>query len=84
MSVGPGKYDDEVTLVRERTEAEAVILIVIEGKRGSGFCAQTNSNVAPDLPTLLRHMANLMEADMRKLADDPPEDRPWRVPGGAH
>lgn len=40
MAGGPGKYDDEATLVRNRTDAQAVGLIVIGGVKGSGFSVQ--------------------------------------------
>jgi hypothetical protein len=37
MAEGPGKYDDLTTLVRERAKAHAVVVIVVEGTKGSGF-----------------------------------------------
>jgi hypothetical protein len=37
MAVGPGKYHDLCTLVRGRAEAESAIVIVVNGKNGSGF-----------------------------------------------
>ncbi len=46
MTVGPGKYDDLCTYVREQANAEAVILIVLGGNKGSGFSCQ--AIVPPD------------------------------------
>lgn len=40
MPLGAGKYDDLASHVREQTEAAAVLVIVLEGKGGSGFSAQ--------------------------------------------
>lgn len=40
MPIGPGRYDDELTELREKIGAEGAILIVYNGQRGSGFSAQ--------------------------------------------
>jgi hypothetical protein len=64
MAKGPGKYDPLVTIVREATEARAVILLVIEGSEGSGFAVQQEEGVTLDLPALLRRMANSIEGDL--------------------
>ncbi len=40
MARGPGKYDDLATYVRQQAEAKAVIIIVLGGKKGSGFSCQ--------------------------------------------
>jgi hypothetical protein len=63
MSVGPGKYDDEVTWVRERTHAAGVILIVLGGDKGAGFAVQATPEVVLDLPATLRTIADQIEAD---------------------
>jgi hypothetical protein len=63
MTIGPSKYDDEVTWVRERTKASGVILIVIGGDRGQGFAAQATPAVTLSLPKMLRDMADQIEAD---------------------
>lgn len=64
--IGPGKYDDLTTEVRERTKAEGVILIVLKGDRGSGFSCQANVLVTMNLPEMLRSMADEIEQDMRQ------------------
>jgi hypothetical protein len=56
-----GKYDDLATIARETSEASAVVLIVIEGKHGSGFSVQTDGSTMLKLPHLLRYMANEIE-----------------------
>ena len=70
MAKGPGKYDPLATIVREATEARAVILLVIEGSEGSGFTVQQEEGVTLDLPRLLRRVADDIEEDYRR------EDRP--------
>jgi len=37
MTIGEGKYDDLCTIVRERTNARAVLVAVFEGDYGDGF-----------------------------------------------
>jgi hypothetical protein len=65
MTIGPGKYDDVATLVRERTNAAGVILIVIGGYLGQGFAIQATPEVTLNLPEMLRDMANQIEADFK-------------------
>jgi hypothetical protein len=60
---GPGKYDDEATLVRERTGAHTVIVVVLGGSRGAGFSVQTRSKeTSRFLPAFLRSIADEIEA----------------------
>jgi len=62
MALGPGKYDDLATLVREQAAASGVIVMVIDGAGGSGFSVQASPSVTAGLPLLLRHMADEIEA----------------------
>jgi hypothetical protein len=64
MPVGPGKYDELCTYVREQVEAEGAILIVLNGKRGTGFSVQGTVEVHLKLPSILREMANQIECDV--------------------
>ena len=61
MALGPGKYDDLATWVREQAEARGVIVLVIGGKLGSGFSAQATAAVTARLPALLRQLADDIE-----------------------
>lgn len=45
--LGPSKYNDLCTQVREAADAPAVVLIVIEGNRGSGMAVQSVEQIAP-------------------------------------
>jgi hypothetical protein len=62
MPVGPGKYDDLCTHVRELSKAEGVIVIVFNGVRGSGFSVQAEMTIAPNIPELLEQIASDMRA----------------------
>jgi hypothetical protein len=62
MPIGPGKYDDEATRVRESTGAQAVLVAVIDGVLGTGFSVQAPLHIAQRLPRVLRDIANEIEA----------------------
>ena len=53
----------ELSSERERTNASGVILIVIGGYLGQGFAIQATPEVTLSLPTMLRDIANQIEAD---------------------
>lgn len=65
MPLGAGKYDAEATYVRERTEAHGVIVIVINGRDGSGFSAQfVDYSLIPELPGVLEDLARDIRKDI--------------------
>jgi hypothetical protein len=65
MPLGPGKYDDLCTDIREYVglggselqSGGGVILIVIGGDRGNGFSCQADLETTLLLPDLLEDMA---------------------------
>ena len=63
MAIGPGRYDEEATIVMETTKAQGVILIVIGGNKGEGFAIQATLDVTLALPKMLRLIADQIEAD---------------------
>jgi hypothetical protein len=63
MTIGAGKYDEEATLVQQRTKAKGVIVIVLGGNQGEGFSCQATLEVVLTLPSMLRDIANQLEAD---------------------
>jgi hypothetical protein len=65
---GAGRYDDECSAVRLATDAEGAIVIVIDGKKGSGFSVQTSEALALNLPQLLRRLADIIETDVETPA----------------
>jgi hypothetical protein len=64
MALGPGKYDEEATMVQQRTNAAGVIVIVIGGDKGEGFAIQATLGVTLSLPKMLRIIADQIEADI--------------------
>lgn len=52
-----GKYDEECTFMREHTRAEGVVLVVLNGERGTGFSVQGPMHVHAALPDVLEHIA---------------------------
>lgn len=64
MAIGPGKYDKICTDVRQELNAKGVILIVIEGDKGSGFSCQAELADTLLFPLLLRSIAREMEQDL--------------------
>lgn len=68
MAMGPGKYDDLCTYVREQSGGQGAIVIVIGGKRGNGFACQTDLATLQSLPEILRHMADEID-DQRPNSD---------------
>jgi hypothetical protein len=64
MALGPGKYDDLCTLLRERAKASTALIIVIGGEQGEGFSLQTDDpRVLLALPEMLEDIARQMRAD---------------------
>ena len=62
--IGPGIYDAMCQADREEAAAETVLLIVIDGNKGTGFSMQTK-NLArlASVPRILRGVADQIEAD---------------------
>ena len=53
----PGKYDDLCTMVREASQSEGVILIVINGNKGGGFSVQATLPIIIRIPDMLESLA---------------------------
>lgn len=66
MALGPGEYDALATHARERSQADAVVVIVVRGNRGSGMSVQVKADVLLALPALLRSVADSIEQDTPK------------------
>lgn len=65
MFNGPGKYDQVCTDVFAETEAKLVGLIVIDGKKGSGFSVQGDINNILKLPEYLRDIARQIDEQIK-------------------
>lgn len=57
MPIGPGKYDDICTEIRERLGAEGVILVVYGADGTSGFSAQLPLGMTLVIPDTLELLA---------------------------
>lgn len=66
MPLGPGKYDPECTRVMQDQQADAVLLIVVNGKKGNGFSLQSIPEWVLKVPELLRDVANDIEQSVPK------------------
>jgi hypothetical protein len=67
MALGPGKYDDLCTLVRERAGGDSiggVMVIVVGGNRGTDFSCQADLPTLSILPDILQNVVDQMRADM--------------------
>jgi hypothetical protein len=67
MANGPGKYDDIATKVRKETEADGVVIVIINGKKGSGFSAQLPAHIRITLPQNLRSIADQIEEGIPRV-----------------
>jgi hypothetical protein len=65
MPLGPGKYDALATDVRNRANAEGVIVIVFGGHLGNGFSVQAPLDITLMLPEYLREMADNIDASLK-------------------
>jgi len=65
MPYGPGKYDEEAMEVLKEAEGRGVLLMVFEGKRGSGFSWVGDINIILKVPEILRVIAKQIEDDMK-------------------
>lgn len=63
------QYDDNCTRLREETKAEGVIMIIINGDKGTGFGVQLNPLIAPLVPQILRNIADQMDGDLKKKVE---------------
>ncbi len=70
--IGPGKYDKLCSAALAQTQAEAVLIIVLHGNKGSGFSASIvepyEARVLPNLPGILRSVAEQIEQDAQMTA----------------
>jgi hypothetical protein len=65
--LGPGKYDEECSKLRNEVKGE-IAVIVLGGNKGSGFSVQMSLLTLHLLPKILREIADDIECDSKKLA----------------
>jgi hypothetical protein len=61
---GPGKYSDELSLIRRWTEADGAILIIVNGRDGHGIGAQAEPELLAKMPEILETVAQFIRAQM--------------------
>jgi hypothetical protein len=69
-----GNYDEEAGKLLAYTRAEAVVLIVLGGMKGDGFSVagldrSPADGIIPQLPGILRNMADQIELDLKLRAN---------------
>ena len=64
MAKGPGKYDNECQFVMGAARAQAVLLLVIGGDKGSGFSFTGPVAMTSNVPKMLRDVADQIEEDV--------------------
>ena len=65
MTASRGKYDDACTRARQATDASAIVLLVIGGKRGSSFSVQAvDPQFLRRLPGVLQFVAEEIRRDL--------------------
>lgn len=63
MPIGPGKYDNLCTFVREESKAAAAIVIIVGGKYGNGFSIQSLTELPPE------KIADMLDSVSKVLRD---------------
>lgn len=63
---GAGKFDKECTEARKSAGAVNAVLIIVDGKSGSGFSVQGTDEFLSRLPDLLEYMAKEVRKDLTK------------------
>lgn len=66
MPIGQGKYDPQLSEALRACGATQGLLIVIDGKEGSSFCAQLDVAHMIRLPHVLRDVAAQIEEQHKK------------------
>ena len=54
------KYERVAEVARVMTEGEAVVLVVLNGKEGSGYAVHADSGLNELLPSILRRVAKMI------------------------
>lgn len=67
MALGPGRYDSDVTALRERYHADGVVLIVMGGDKGEGFSMQAGLETTLRLPEILEYIAAQLREDRARI-----------------
>ena len=61
--IGPGRYDDYAQRILDDTKARLVLVLVVEGSRGSGMSMKATVTDTLMLPVILRRLARDIEQE---------------------
>ena len=64
--MGPGKYDDACTAVRAMTNAEAALVIILNGDKGCGFSMQAHNLMSTAV------VADILESVAKQIRESEP------------
>jgi len=64
MPPGGGLYGDVASVVLMETQADGVIMIILNGRRGSGFSVAIAEELILDVPEALRRLADDIDRDL--------------------
>jgi hypothetical protein len=82
MPVGAGKYDKECTECMIKTGAQATVLMVVDGDRGSGFSVTTsNPETLFGLAMALRAVAKQIDGDAQQFSEEDMNNAPGEGTG---
>jgi hypothetical protein len=71
MATGPGgKYDAELTVAKKLAGATGAVLVVFDGKRGTGFACQVTLEQLAGLPEVLEEIARQIRTDRGSIPRD--------------
>ena len=62
MGIMDTKYERVAEIARVMTEGEAVVLVVVNGKEGTGYAVRADSGLNELLPSLLRRVAEIISS----------------------
>ena len=68
MTIGPGNYDGECSMIRATTNAAGVVVIVVGGARGNGVSVQADGEALVVLPLVLLKVAEELTDDIARSA----------------
>lgn len=70
MTVGPGKYDHLCTVARESANADAALLMIVNGIYGSGFSAQLAMLPHGETVVVIEKIIGVLESTIQQIRDD--------------
>jgi urease accessory protein UreH len=67
--IGPGKYDDLVTQLREGLQAKAILLVVIQGNKGNGVSQQIAAGTKEEAQKILGDIAHGLRPEVQSMLE---------------